>query len=110
MPWSVSFHLEVKYVPSHDLLELVQSNPFVDSDAFRFTWEVTFLDDRARPFPSTIQTRSGLEVVAQRSHELLTARVRDMKAPHALPIVERLTGARATTRAWSTVQRLADAG
>ena len=90
------------------LVALLESDPFAEYNPDAFTAEITFLDDRAGDMDATLFDQvAGLGVVQMSRQELLTVQRRGERALHPLPVVEKLTGERATTRALSTVLRLA---
>ena len=88
--------------------DLVADDPFAAFPADRWEVAVAFLPLRLAPLdPAAIPTIDGLEAVAVRSHELLMAGRRDVPRPGATYLLPRPWRDEATTRAWSTVQRLA---
>jgi uncharacterized protein (DUF1697 family) len=91
------------------LRELVARAPFAAYDAASWYQEVAFLPASATPLPDLPIGVTGSTVVVEvGARELLTARpVSGPRGPHANPLIERLSGARATSRGWSTVIRLA---
>ena len=92
------------------LVDLVAAEPFAEYAGQDLALEITFSDERNRGLDATrFAEVAGLQVVECREFELLTAQPRDARVRHPLPIVERLSGGRATTRALSTVIRLANA-
>lgn len=92
-----------------ELQSLVASDPFIDINPENMALEVTFLDQRATPLDvERFVASAGLQVVACTPCEVLTAQQIGAKVRHPLPIVEKFTGGRATTRAWSTVKRIAE--
>lgn len=94
------------------LRELVASEPFASYEAGAWELECAFLSALSPPVSSPFEAETGSTVVVRLgARELLTARPTDgSRGPHAGPLLQVLTGARATTRAWSTLQRLARDG
>jgi uncharacterized protein (DUF1697 family) len=90
------------------LRDLVASDPFAAHPKDRWEIAVAFLALRATPLdPAAVPRIEGLEAVAVRPHELLLAARRDVPRPGATYLIPRPWRDQATTRAWSTVQRLA---
>jgi uncharacterized protein (DUF1697 family) len=88
--------------------DLVAGDPFAAFPADRWEIAVAFLPLRAAPLdPAAVPRVEGLEAVAVRPHELLMAGRRDVPRPGATYLLPRPWRDEATTRAWSTVQRLA---
>lgn len=91
-----------------ELRALVAAQPFAQVTGEGLAFEVTFADPRDPALsPKAFADFPGLNVIACNPHELLTAQTIGSKVRHPLPIVEKLSGRRATTRAWNTVVRLA---
>jgi uncharacterized protein (DUF1697 family) len=90
--------------------DLVAADPFAAYPGDRWEVAVSFLRLGAVPIdPAAVPRIDGLEAVAVRRHELLMAGRRDMRRPGATYLLPRPWRDEATTRAWSTVQRLAAA-
>ena len=90
------------------LARLVADDPFRGFDDAEWDREVSFLPLSAPPIdPGSVSEVPGLRVVAVGAHEVLTAGRRDVRRPGANRLVERACGRQATSRAWSTVERLA---
>jgi uncharacterized protein (DUF1697 family) len=88
--------------------DLVAGDPFAAFPADRWELAVAFLALRAAPLdPAAVPRIDGLEAVAVRPHELLIAGLRDVRRPGATYLLPRPWRDEATTRSWSTVQRLA---
>ena len=88
--------------------DLVASDPFAAFPVDRWEIAVAFLPVSAAPIdPAAVPTIDGLEAVAVRPHELLMAARRDVPRPGATYLLPRPWRDEATTRAWSTVLRLA---
>jgi uncharacterized protein (DUF1697 family) len=88
--------------------DLVASDPFAAFPGDRWEIGVAFLPLSGVPLdPAAVPRIDGLEAVAVRPHELLMAGRRDVRRPGATYLLPRPWRDEATTRAWSTVQRLA---
>jgi uncharacterized protein (DUF1697 family) len=88
--------------------DLVAGDPFAAFPADWWELAVAFLALRAAPLdPAAVPRIDGLEAVAVRPHELLIAGLRDVRRPGATYLLPRPWRDEATTRSWSTVQRLA---
>jgi uncharacterized protein (DUF1697 family) len=88
--------------------DFVAGDPFAGYPVDRWEIGVAFLSLRAAPLdPAAVPRIEGLEAVAVRPHELLMAGRRDVRRPGATYLLPRQRRAEATTRAWSTVERLA---
>ena len=88
--------------------DLVASDPFAAYPGDRWEIAVAFLRLDAVPLNSAAVPRiDGLEAVEVRPHELLMAGRRDVRRPGGTYLIPRPWRDEATTRAWSTVQRLA---
>jgi uncharacterized protein (DUF1697 family) len=92
------------------LRDLVASDPFAAFPVDRWEIAVAFLRLTSVPLdPAAVPRIDGLEAVDVRPHELLMAGRRDVRRPGATYLLPRPWRDEATTRAWSTVQRLAAA-
>lgn len=92
------------------LADLVAADPFAGRDPARWELEVALVRIDAAPLPAVEPLQRGAEVVAVRAHELCLAGDRTQRnRAHANALAERIQPAPATSRAWSTVLRLADA-
>ena len=92
------------------LSDFVAGDPFAGFPLDRWELAVAFLPLRTTPLdPAAVPRIDGLEAVAVRPHELLMAGRRDVRRPGATFLLPRPWRDEATTRAWSTVQRLASA-
>ena len=90
--------------------DLVAADPFAAFPVDRWEIAVAFLRLDAVPLNSAAVPRiDGLEAVEVRPHELLMAGRRDVRRPGGTYLIPRPWRDEATTRAWSTVQRLAAA-
>lgn len=91
------------------LRELAERDPFRAYDAARWNLEAAFLPAYAPPLADVhLEGTASTRVVEVGPRELLVARLVDgPRGPHANPLLERLSGARATSRGWSTLLRLA---
>jgi uncharacterized protein (DUF1697 family) len=90
--------------------DLVAGDPFAAYPVDRWELAVAFLSLRAAPLdPAAVPRIDGLEAVAVRPHELLMAARRDVRRPGVTHLLPRPWRDEATTRSWSTVQRLASA-
>jgi uncharacterized protein (DUF1697 family) len=90
--------------------DLLAADPFAAYPVDRWELAVAFLRLGGVPLdPGTVPRIDGLEAVAVRPHELLMAGRRDLRRPGATYLLPRPWRDEATTRAWSTVQRLAAA-
>jgi uncharacterized protein (DUF1697 family) len=90
--------------------DLVASDPFAAFPGDRWELAVAFLPLGAAPLdPAAVPRIDGLEAVTVRPHELLMAARRDVRRTGATYLIPRPWRDEATTRAWSTVQRLASA-
>ena len=91
------------------LRALAAREPFRTYDPATWHQEVAFLPASARPLEEVHVTETGsTRVVEVGPRELLTARpIGGPPGPHANPLLERLSGARATSRGWGTLLRLA---
>lgn len=89
--------------------ELVGRDRFLAYDSSQWALEVGFLRHDAAPIdPSRLDDPRRTAIVETRFQEMLTARPRTGGArPHVNSLLERATGGQATSRAWSTLQRLA---
>ena len=88
--------------------DLVASDPFTAFPVDRWEIAVAFLPLRSAPLdPAAVPAIAGLEAVAGRPHELLMAGRRDVRRPGVTYLLPRPWRDEATTRAWSTIQRLA---
>jgi uncharacterized protein (DUF1697 family) len=88
--------------------DLVASDPFAAFPMDEWEIAVAFLALRAAPLdPTAVPRIEGLEAVAVRPHELLMAARRDVPRPGATYLLPRPWRDEATTRAWSTIRRLA---
>jgi uncharacterized protein (DUF1697 family) len=91
------------------LSDFVAGDPFAGFPLDRWELAVAFLPLRTAPLdPAAVPRIDGLEAVAVRPHELLMAGRRDVRRPGATFLLPRPWRDEATTRAWSTVQRLAE--
>ncbi len=88
---------------------LTARNPFRTYDAARWHQEAAFLSASAPPLGAHHVERMGSTLLVEVGpRELLTVRPAEgQRGPHATPLLERLSGARATSRAWGTLLRLA---
>jgi uncharacterized protein (DUF1697 family) len=92
------------------LSDFVAGDPFAGYPIDRWELAVAFLLLRTAPLdPAAVPRIDGREAVAVRPHELLMAGRRDVRRPGATFLLPRPWRDEATTRAWSTVQRLAAA-
>ena len=90
--------------------DLVAADPFATFPVEQWEIAVAFLPLRSTPLdPAAVPRIDGLEAVAVRPHELLMAARRDVRRPGATYLIPRPWRDEATTRAWSTIQRLASA-
>ena len=91
------------------LRDLVGRDRFAAYDPSQWALEVGFLRHDAAPIdPSRLDDPRRTVIVETGLREMLTARPRTGGArPHVNSLVERATGEQATSRAWSTLQRLA---
>ncbi len=91
------------------LRALVERDPFGAYDEQAWHQEAAFLSASAQPLVQPSIPKTGSTVVVELgSRELLTVRpVGGPRGPHANPLLERLTGAPATSRGWRTLRRLA---
>jgi uncharacterized protein (DUF1697 family) len=90
--------------------DLVAADPFAGHPGDRWELAVAFLRLGTVPLdPAAVPRIEGLEAVAVHPHELLMAARRDVRTPGATHLLPRPWRDEATTRAWSTVQRLAAA-
>src|SRR4051812_42268088 len=93
----------------HDWLQdFVAQDPFAGYDANDWELLVSFLPLRAEPLDrARVATSGGTVILAVTEHELIGARPRDGRHPHVNQIAQRAAGTKATSRGWSTLQRLA---
>jgi uncharacterized protein (DUF1697 family) len=90
--------------------DLVAEEPFAAFPVDQWEIAVAFLPLRSAPLdPAAVPRIAGLQAVAVRPHEMLMAGRRDVRRPGATFLLPRPWRDEATTRAWSTVQRLAAA-
>lgn len=91
------------------LRDLIARNPFGNYEAHLWHLEVAFLPLSAPPLVTTVPRDVGsTHIVEVGPRELFAARpIAGQRGPHANPILERLAGAPATSRGWSTLIRLA---
>jgi uncharacterized protein (DUF1697 family) len=90
--------------------DFVAAEPFAGFPLDRWELGVAFLPLRCAPLdPAAVPRIEGLEAVAVRPHELLMAARRDVRRPGPTYLLPRPWRDEATTRAWSTIQRLAAA-
>jgi uncharacterized protein (DUF1697 family) len=90
------------------LTDFVAGDPFAGYPIDRWERAVTFLRRRAVPLdPALVPAVDDLEAVAVRPHELLVAGRRGVRRPGPDWLLPRQWRAEATTRSWSTVERLA---
>ncbi|MFL6239408.1 MAG: DUF1697 domain-containing protein [Actinomycetes bacterium] len=90
------------------LQDFVADEPFSAYDDKQWELLVAFLPLSAPPLDAArIERTGGTVIVAVTTHELLAARPRQGRAPHVMPLAERASGLRVTSRGWSTLQRLA---
>ena len=88
--------------------DLVAGDPFAAFPIDRWELAIAFLHLRSAPLdPAAVPRIDGLEAVAVRPHELFMAGRRDVRRPGATFLLPRPWRDEATTRSWSTVQRLA---
>jgi uncharacterized protein (DUF1697 family) len=88
--------------------DLVAEEPFAAFPVDQWEIAVAFLPLRSAPLdPAAVPRIAGLQAVAVRPHEMLMAGRRDVRRPGATFLLPRPWRDEATTRAWSTVQRLA---
>jgi uncharacterized protein (DUF1697 family) len=92
------------------LRALIARDPFRGYDAESWHQEVAFLSASAPPVGAVSVEGTGSTVVVELGQrELLTARpAKGPRGPHANPLLERVSGARATSRSWTTLVRLAE--
>ena len=91
--------------------DFVAAEPFTGFPGDRWELAVAFLRLDAVPLdPAAVPRIDGLEAVAVRPHELIMAARRDVRRQGATYLIPRPWRDEATTRAWSTVQRLASVG
>jgi uncharacterized protein (DUF1697 family) len=94
--------------PQPWLRSLVERNPFTRFDPSRWHLEVAFLSASAPPWQGELPPTGSTVVVEVAARELLAARPVDGPAgPHVNPLLERASQRPATSRAWSTLVRLA---
>ena len=88
--------------------DLVAADPFAAFPGDRWERAVAFLPLSAAPLdPAAVPRIDGLEAVAVLPHELLIAGRRGVRRQGATYLLPRPWRERATTRSWSTIQRLA---
>jgi uncharacterized protein (DUF1697 family) len=88
--------------------DLVASDPFAAFPGDQWERAVAFLPLGSAPLdPAAVPRIDGLEAVAVLPHELLMAGRRGVRRPGATYLLPRPWRDRATTRSWSTIQRLA---
>ncbi len=89
------------------LVDLVDRAPLSSYDD-NWQIELAFLAHDAEPLGPIPEVIGGTELVPVGPRELGTAKPRDdPRAPHANPLLERLSGQRGSARAWSTLARIA---
>ena len=94
------------------LLSLLDNDPFAGLDATQWGFEVAFLRHDAPPLdPARLEDAQRTVLAHLQDRELFAARPPvGGRRPHVNRLLERATGSRATSRGWSTLQRIAAAG
>ncbi len=90
------------------LVGLIERAPL---SAYDDSWqtEISFLAHDAAPLGDLPAQLGGTALIRIGPRELGTARPRDKpRAPHANPLLEKLSGQRGSARAWSTLARIAE--
>ncbi|MDQ1598811.1 MAG: hypothetical protein QOD68_285 [Actinomycetota bacterium] len=90
------------------LVSVVNSDPFAGLDPAEWGFEVAFLRHDAPPLDAS-RLSDAQRTVLTRMHdrELFAARpAQGGQRPHVNRLLERATGSRATSRGWSTLQRI----
>jgi uncharacterized protein (DUF1697 family) len=88
--------------------DLVAADPFAGFPAEEWERSVAFLPLEAPPLDAgDLRAAENTTVVAVRPQELLVASRHGVRRPGPLRVLEESTGRRGTSRAWSTVERLA---
>jgi uncharacterized protein (DUF1697 family) len=107
------FAAEMVICKSDDVLDLISENPFAGQPAgpkiVRF---VSILTKRGQPLPATpLSLPSGgewsLKILAMKGRFVLGLYRREMKAIRYLGQLDKIFGARATTRNWNTITAIA---
>jgi uncharacterized protein (DUF1697 family) len=95
-----------------ELTELVETEPFLGYDPRTWAFEASFLARDAPALdPSRLHDPQRTVVVACRARELVAARPsQGGHRPHPNRLLEQASGLPATSRGWSTLQRIADRG
>lgn len=94
------------------LVRLVDSDPFKGRSSDEWGFEVAFLRHDAHPLdPSRLGDTQRTVLTGIHDRELLAARpAQGDQRPHVNRLLERATGTRATSRGWSTLQRVVASG
>ena len=90
------------------LVDLIERAPL---SAYDDSWqlEISFLAHDAAPLGDLPAQVGGTDLIPIGPRELGTARPRDEpRAPHANPLLEKLSGQRGSARAWSTLAQIAE--
>jgi uncharacterized protein (DUF1697 family) len=90
------------------LVSLAQSRPFEDFDPDQWAFEVALLRHNAPPLdPARLEDPQRTIIVGVHDRELLAARpAQGGHRPHVNRLLERATGAKCTSRGWSTLHRI----
>ena len=94
------------------LRELVDTTPFAGLDTDAWSTEVALLRHDAPSLDAAALGDTQRTVIVRvLDREVLAARPRDGgRRPHVNPLTERASGRPATSRGWSTLERIADRG
>jgi uncharacterized protein (DUF1697 family) len=100
----------IRSLPS--LVSLVGSDPFAGFDPAEWAFEVAFLRHDAPPLdPARLEDAQRTVLLGHHDRELFAARpVQGGQRPHVNRLLEGATGAKATSRGWSTLQRIVASG
>lgn len=107
------FKSEIIIIPGRDLMRLVASDPFArqpsGSNLTRFLSILAKRLPKPPPVPFYLPTQKewGVKVVSIDSRFVLGLYVREMKAISYLGKLEKQLGVPATTRSWTTIERVA---